>query len=82
MVETANAFQSFGRDRAVAKSITRGTNIDRNSYAMNVEALEKAARDEETANATKAGREFSQDEFLKLYTKKIGEASTYISKRD
>ena len=82
MVETANAFQSFGRDRAVAKSITRGTNIDRNSYAMDVEALEKAARDEETANATKAGREFSQDEFLKLYTKKIGEASTYISKRD
>jgi len=77
----ANDAQSFMRDKAVARSITRGTNIDSNRYAMNVEAIEKAARDEETANAAKAGRDFSEDEYLKLRTKKIGDASTYISTR-
>ena len=77
----ANDAQSFMRDKAVARSITRGTNIDSNRYAMNVEAIEKAARDEETANAAKANRDFSEDEYLKLRTKKIGEANTYISTR-
>ena len=78
----ANDAQSFMRDKAVARSITRGTNIDRNRYAMNLEAIEKAARDEETENANKAKRDFSEDEYLKLYTKKIGEINTYLSKRD
>ena len=48
---------------------------------MNLEAVEKAARDEETENAAKASRDFSEDEYLKLRTKKIDEINTYLSKR-